>query len=128
MNEALIRNWNAVVGPDDLVFHLGDFAFKLCDEAERIRGIFHRLNGRKRLVLGNHDLRKDGSIHPTIADLPWDAPPAQIVETTDEGHRVVLCHYALRMWKPKRVFTTSRSNPVDTTNVGAGRLWDRGPD
>ena len=25
MNEALIENWNAVVGVDDIVFHLGDF-------------------------------------------------------------------------------------------------------
>ena len=27
MNEALIENWNAVVGVDDIVFHLGDFCF-----------------------------------------------------------------------------------------------------
>ena len=27
MNEALIANWNRVVGKDDIVFHLGDFCF-----------------------------------------------------------------------------------------------------
>ena len=27
MNEALIERWNSVVKPDDIVFHLGDFAF-----------------------------------------------------------------------------------------------------
>ena len=27
MNEALIENWNAVVGANDIVFHLGDFCF-----------------------------------------------------------------------------------------------------
>jgi calcineurin-like phosphoesterase family protein len=27
MNEKLVENWNAVVGPDDWVFHMGDIAF-----------------------------------------------------------------------------------------------------
>ena len=27
MVEGLIQNWNRVVGKDDLIFHLGDFAF-----------------------------------------------------------------------------------------------------
>lgn len=27
MNEKLIENWNKVVPEDDVVFHLGDFAF-----------------------------------------------------------------------------------------------------
>lgn len=98
MDEALIRNWNAVVGHDDVVFHLGDFAFQLHDRAERVRGIFHRLNGRKRFVIGNHDQRKDGSLHPTLADLPWDEEPRDIVQTTDDGVRLVLCHYAMRTW------------------------------
>jgi calcineurin-like phosphoesterase family protein len=98
MDEALIANWNAVVGPDDIVFHLGDFAFQLHDRAERVRGIFHRLNGRKRLVIGNHDQRKDGSLHPTLAGLPWDEEPRDIVQTADDGVRLVLCHYALRTW------------------------------
>ena len=25
MNETIIANWNSVVGPDDIIFHLGDF-------------------------------------------------------------------------------------------------------
>lgn len=28
MNETLIENWNRVVGQDDIVFHLGDFAWE----------------------------------------------------------------------------------------------------
>lgn len=27
MNETIIANWNSVVGPDDIIFHLGDFLF-----------------------------------------------------------------------------------------------------
>lgn len=98
MDEALILNWNSVVGHDDIVYHLGDFGFQLSQRADRIRRIFGRLNGRKRLVIGNHDLYRNGELHPTIASLPWDEPPAHIVETTDEGQHLVLCHFAMRVW------------------------------
>ncbi len=50
MNEQLIINWNSTVGKTDIVYHLGDFAF-----GKSNIGIAGRLNGRKRLVLGNHD-------------------------------------------------------------------------
>lgn len=52
MNEAMIRNWNAVVSPDDEIWHLGDFAFRSLDFA---KGVVERLNGRIHLVRGNHD-------------------------------------------------------------------------
>ena len=52
MDEALINNWNAVVGPADVVWHIGDFAFA---KHKRIIEILEQLNGRKNLVLGNHD-------------------------------------------------------------------------
>jgi len=35
MDESLVANWNAVVRTDDLVWHLGDFGYRL--KAERIR-------------------------------------------------------------------------------------------
>ena len=52
MNEVLIQRWNEKVGPTDVVFHLGDFAFA---SPNRIRNITSRLNGHKFLLLGNHD-------------------------------------------------------------------------
>lgn len=52
MNEALITNWNSVVKPNDIVFHLGDFAF--CG-ADKFNEILDRLNGKIYWVLGNHD-------------------------------------------------------------------------
>ena len=97
MDELLIKRWNEVVGSSDIVYHLGDFAFQL-DNTERVHGIFHRLNGRKFLIIGNHDVRKDGTLHPTIAALPWEAEPQQMLEVKDEGSRVILCHYSLRVW------------------------------
>lgn len=97
-DETMIQRWNVAVGPDDIVYHLGDFALALNDPA-RIREIFSRLNGRKYLVYGNHDVRRDGDIHPTIIDLNWAARPEALMFIKDEGQHVVLSHYAQRAWQ-----------------------------
>lgn len=52
MNQRLIDNWNAVVGKNDLVYHLGDFGFGTVEELRRIR---KSLNGTIEIVRGNHD-------------------------------------------------------------------------
>lgn len=52
MNETMIENWNRVVGVSDHVYHLGDVYFGHRDDADKILA---RLNGKKRLILGNHD-------------------------------------------------------------------------
>lgn len=52
MTETMAAKWNAVVGRDDKVFHLGDFSFY---NKEKTRTIVERLNGRKTLIMGNHD-------------------------------------------------------------------------
>ena len=51
MDEALIEAWNARVKPEDLVWHLGDFAMPN-GAAKAAR---KRLNGTIRLIVGNHD-------------------------------------------------------------------------
>ncbi len=51
MTEALVANWNEAVGPDDVVLHLGD----VCFNYGRMFEVMERLNGRKQLILGNHD-------------------------------------------------------------------------
>lgn len=51
MDGTMIRNWNEVVSPDDIVYHLGDFG------AEGHENEFlHWLNGTIYLVKGNHDV------------------------------------------------------------------------
>ena len=50
MNEKLIRNWNSVVKEDDVVFHLGDFGWKLASKK-----FLSRLNGDIIKIKGNHD-------------------------------------------------------------------------
>ncbi|MDQ0318995.1 calcineurin-like phosphoesterase family protein [Pararhizobium capsulatum DSM 1112] len=97
-DDTIIDRWNAVVGDADHVYHLGDFAFGLAKHAERVREIFDRLNGRKYLIIGNHDVNKRGDLHPALADLDWAARPEHGLRTKDGGRDLWLSHYAARTW------------------------------
>lgn len=52
MNSGLVEAWNKVVSKDDVVYHLGDFVF---GGINNWKEILSQLNGRVRLVRGNHD-------------------------------------------------------------------------
>ena len=52
MDECLVENWNSVVKPGDKVYHLGDVFF---GPKENFKALWPKLNGSKRLVVGNHD-------------------------------------------------------------------------
>jgi calcineurin-like phosphoesterase family protein len=51
MDEYIVDKWNSVVKPHDKVYHLGDVVMK-----KRYIDIVRRLNGKKRLIMGNHDI------------------------------------------------------------------------
>ena len=53
MNNVMIDNWNKVVKPQDKIYHLGDVSF---GNGDLMIAILKRLNGHKRLVMGNHDI------------------------------------------------------------------------
>ena len=57
MNEALVENWNSVVGPDDYIFHLGDSIFAGSD---KLKDLLSKLNGHIYLIKGNHDRMSKG--------------------------------------------------------------------
>ncbi len=60
MNEKIIDNWNKVISVDDIVFHLGDFGLGNFDELKKI---FDRLNGKKFLIMGNHDSNRSKNFY-----------------------------------------------------------------
>jgi calcineurin-like phosphoesterase family protein len=53
-DEILIQRWNSVVKSEDDVYHLGDVWLGGSDILKNL----NRLNGKKRLILGNHDRQK----------------------------------------------------------------------
>jgi calcineurin-like phosphoesterase family protein len=89
MDEALVERWNAVVGEDDDVWHLGDMAVR--QKPERVATLLARLAGRKHLVAGNND-------PPEIRKLSGWTSVAEYREIELGGRRLVLCHYPLRSW------------------------------
>lgn len=52
MDEHMIERWNLVVKPGDIVYHLGDVVI---GDREWFKKNWPRLNGSKRLIVGNHD-------------------------------------------------------------------------
>ena len=88
-DEALIAAWNATIGPDDDIWHIGDFAAGA--SRTRCREIFAALAGRKRLVRGNHDTNR-------VLELPWAAPPVESLRLTLPEGRLFLSHYPHRSW------------------------------
>ena len=92
-DECIVANWNAVVQPDDEIWHLGDFASEA--PAARCRAIFDRLRGVKRLVRGNHDTNR-------VIGLPWSDVVESMRLTIEDPNgtewRLFLSHYAHRAW------------------------------
>ena len=52
MNEHMIEKWNSQVKDGDIIYHLGDV---FIGDKEKFQQLWPRLNGKKRLVVGNHD-------------------------------------------------------------------------
>lgn len=61
MNQTIIDNWNAKVGENDLVYHLGDIALYFTKPPkksyEAVLNVLSTLHGRLVLIKGNHDSR-----------------------------------------------------------------------
>ena len=65
-DEAVIKNWNETVGPDDIVYHLGDLM--LGDNAHGIECV-KRLNGHIKLIRGNHDTDARWKLYGTLPNV-----------------------------------------------------------
>ena len=81
MDEKLIENWNTVVGEDDIVFHLGDFAWKDHDLYR------DRLSGTIIFLQGNHDPEGWGYMYREV-DYQYNY----------RKRKIVLFHYPIEEW------------------------------
>lgn len=98
MNEALIRNWNAMVKPDDTIYHLGDVCFMGVTEAQKT---FDRLNGKIHLIYGNHDqvIKKNKSLQARFETI-CEYYELNIPDASCErgSQKIVLCHFPMISW------------------------------
>lgn len=93
MNDALIEVINERVAPDDILYHLGDFSFKMSQDAAR--DVRRRIRCREiHWVPGNHDwdwgktdLAGTFVVEPAIVALGCEGAP-----------ELVLCHYPIMDW------------------------------
>lgn len=82
MDEALVKNWNEVVRPADRVNLLGDVVIN-----RRCIPTLGRLNGRIRLIKGNHDIFKLADYLPYVDDIA-----AYHVTKGPQGGKVIMSH------------------------------------
>jgi calcineurin-like phosphoesterase family protein len=95
MNADMIRVWNEVVGVEDTVYFIGDFAM---GKKEYHIDFLNALNGTIRIVPGNHDyyikkLHKKGGLPPHVEMLP------PIYNLSHGGKQFVLCHFPIAEWE-----------------------------
>lgn len=94
MDEFYIKQWNATIKPEDLIYYLGDMSF----HPEKY---LDRLNGKIHYILGNHDFKKANQIRRfknVLSVERFDTVKLDDIE-------VSLFHYACRVW-PKSHFNS----------------------
>lgn len=90
-DNALIENWNSVVGRSDKVYHLGDLG--LCPKA-RLESVFACLNGEISVLRGNHDRHFPDCVKVLGHYYELKVPDDEM----DCEQKIVLCHYAFQVW------------------------------
>ncbi len=120
MDRTIVERWNVMVAPEDTVIHLGDFAF---GAVGKVKTYAERLNGRKMLIMGNHDRHK-ARVYEEVGFLvrkepyrfghlmlshhpPWPVKAGQ----------VYLCGHIHNLWSAKK-YGLQMKAPAVLYNVG----------
>lgn len=91
MHETIIENWNKKVTKDDNVYILGDVSL---GHTQEVIKILKQLNGRKILIIGNHD-------HKCLKNKEFRNEFIEITsykELEDNNKKVILFHYPIEEW------------------------------
>ena len=95
MDEVLIGNWNARVSDADDIYIVGDLMYRNTRPAEEYLSC---LNGRKHLVIGNHDR----AWMKTVRLEKWFEEVGHILEGERKGTYFTACHYPMMDWYRRR--------------------------
>lgn len=96
MDKWLIDLWNSQVTKKDVVYILGDFSFH---NAEENKKLLSKLNGKKFLILGNHDGNSDklDNHFEQITQIK----EFKYKDESGETFCFEMCHYAMVTWNRK---------------------------
>lgn len=112
MNGEMIKRWNNKVKEEDVIYHVGDFAFKKtsADFFEK------KLNGKIIHILGNHDKNNGVKSYITHAIMKFGGliifvkhkPPDEFQERTIEETLMsacdfIICGHVHNLWKTKKI-------------------------
>jgi calcineurin-like phosphoesterase family protein len=91
MNEAMVKEWNDLIAPEDTTYILGDVAFL---PAQKAAEFMRRLNGTKILIEGNHDRK-------TLMDPSFRSAFKEVHKYLDINHngtKVIMSHFPFLEW------------------------------
>lgn len=96
MNMYMIEKWNEIVKPDDEVYYLGDFMYKMNPNVF-VSNILNNLNGKIYLLIGNHDERY---IKKYVHRLEWIKNRYELkYDYNGKIYKFILDHYPIYSWK-----------------------------
>ena len=92
MDKQLVKNWNKKIKKNDIVFHLGNFAW----DPQTARKILKKLNGQIYFMIGSND--------EALLDVQHEFDNLSIIEdqlVEIPQYDSILCHYPLEVWNGK---------------------------
>jgi len=123
MDQELIQKWNSVVGPKDIIYHLGDFSFA---NKQRTDEILAALKGHITLIYGNHD--HHGKNFPRAAKLRFDAMIPYLELKPQGTPRITLLHYPMLVWNQSHYGSWHLHGHSHGSCRAPGKRWDVGVD
>lgn len=135
MDQVLIDRWNERVGPDDVVYHLGDLTL-----GPAAGPFIRQLNGRLRILANtwHHDrrwLEKEWFNEPLskswhVIELLMPLVVLSFPELGNDGFplKITLCHYPLAEWEAAHYGAWHLHGHSHGKHQASGRILDVGVD
>ena len=102
MHVELIKRWNSVVGPDSIVYFLGDLSFTRSDMT---KWFVWQLNGKIHAIAGNHDKPKDlrslgrfEEVHDYGTEIGVYDEDSLESRGSQGYQKIVMAHYPILSW------------------------------
>ena len=127
MNDRIVNGINDVVGPDDILFHLGDWSFGGFESIYKFRD---RINCNNiHLVLGNHDhhIERDREDIRQI----FSSVNQYVELEVNKQHNFVLMHYPIMSWNNMNdgvIHLHGHVHLPPERRIGKGKMMDVGID